>query len=133
MSRKSGGTYVPLGRDEDAARVVWQGRDIDFSSFREGAETIEEELAKRDITVNSMAVSLDCLLRRDQAGGGFAYGGNHRPGRRPGRSGSELVRVTSAEAFHSDPLRLLRVYRFAATLGFTVDDATEQLVAARRT
>ena len=48
LARLTGGAYVPLGRDEDAARVVWLGRDIDFSSFREGAEDIEEELTLRD-------------------------------------------------------------------------------------
>ena len=47
LCRLTGGTYVPLGKEEDAARVVWQGRDIDFSSFREGATTIEQELSRR--------------------------------------------------------------------------------------
>ncbi|MBI5554110.1 MAG: Glu-tRNA(Gln) amidotransferase GatDE subunit E, partial [Candidatus Diapherotrites archaeon] len=41
--------------EEDAARVVWQGRDIDFSSYRDVARTIEEEPTRRDLTVNSMA------------------------------------------------------------------------------
>ena len=58
LAELSGGTYVELGREEDAARVVWQGKVIDFSSFREGASSIEEELFKRDITVNSLAVEI---------------------------------------------------------------------------
>ena len=31
LARMTGGAYVALGRDEDAARVVWQGETIDFS------------------------------------------------------------------------------------------------------
>ncbi len=124
---RTGGTYVTLGKDEDAARVVWRGRDIDFSSFREGADTIEEELTKRDITVNSLAVSLDCLLRSgtepdvteieviDPVGGLVDLD-------------QKKIRATSLQSFKSDPLRLLRVFRFAATLGFVVDNDTFDLV-----
>lgn len=127
LAGRTGGAYIPLGRDEDAARVVWRGRDIDFSSFREGAETIEEELTKRDITVNSMAVSLDGLLRSGT--------GPDVPELEvvdPLRGLDDLVqksiRVTSSKSFESDPLRLLRVFRFAATLGFVVDAETMDLV-----
>ena len=43
----TGGTYVELGREEDAARVVLRkGLDVDFSSFRAGARSIEEDLKK---------------------------------------------------------------------------------------
>ena len=62
LARCCGGTYVELGREEDAARMVWQGVDVDFSSFREGAASIDEELHKRDITVNSMALPVHGLL-----------------------------------------------------------------------
>lgn len=131
LCRRTGGAYVPLGRDEDAARVVWQGRDIDFSSFREGAETIEEELGKRDMTVNSMAVSLDGLFLEQSESGSFSpeiidpLGGIADVVQR-------VVRMTSRDAFLSDPLRLLRVYRFAATLAFSVDPETAELVAAQK-
>lgn len=132
LSRIADGTYVPLGRDEDAARVALQGRDIDFSSFREGAETIEEELFKRDITVNSMAVCIDCLLRQNRHAEVSHTAEIIDPAGGLGDLDRKLVRVTSAEAFHRDPLRLLRVYRFAATLGFAVDDDTEQLVGRQK-
>lgn len=128
LSRLTGGTYVPLGKEEDAARVVWQGRDIDFSSFREGAETIGNELKKRDITINSLAVPLDCLVREGKRCvpdelevidplGGIEDLENKR------------IRITSPNAFKSDPLRLLRVFRFASTLGFSVERKTFDQVA----
>ena len=123
LSRLTGGAYVPLGKEEDAARVVWKGRDIDFSSFREGAETISSELTKRDITINSMAVSLDSLLRSGKKTvspelevidpvGGLKDLDN------------KIIRVTSPSSFKSDPLRLLRVFRFSAILDFSVERET---------
>jgi len=128
----TGATYVALGRDEDAARVVWQGRDIDFSSYREGAVTIDDELTKRDITVNSMAVSLNDLLSLsdvplekhvveiiDPVGGLEDIA-------------EQQVKVTSDLSFKSDPLRLLRVFRFAATLGFSIEERTLKLVARQK-
>lgn len=129
LCSRIGGTYVPLGKEEDAARVVWQGRDIDFSSYRDGARTIEEELTRRDLSVNSMACSLDSLLQEQPEGeddrvidpvGGL------------GDLALRQIRVTAADSFRSDPLRLLRVYRFAAILGFTVEERTAQLVSRQK-
>lgn len=131
LVRQTGGTYVPLGKDEDAARVVWQGRDIDFSSFREGAETIDAELTKRDITVNSLAVSLEGLLR---SGAGPLSPGLEVIDPVGGLADLEHknIQVTSTESFQRDPLRLLRVFRFAAVLGFSIDQGTKELVRRRR-
>ena len=119
----TGGTYVELGREQDAARVVWQGEDVDFSSFRQGASSIEQELHKRDITVNSLALPVhDLFYNPDCAGlkdlpvidsvGGIAD------------LDQRLIRVTSPTSFHDDPLRMLRVFRFAAVLDFTIDPDT---------
>lgn len=131
LSRRTGGANVPLGRDEDAARVVWKGRDIDFSSFREGAQTIEEELVKRDITVNSMALSLETLLD-DKDTNGLSDRDLIDPLGGIGDLRERIIRVSSRDAFKSDPLRLLRVYRFAATLGFSVEEETAALAALRK-
>ena len=128
LCRLTGGSYVPLGKEEDAARVVWQGRDIDFSSFREGAQTLEQELSRRDITVNSMAIPLDPLLsgRRDE----------HVPVVDPAGGLADIerqmIRATFANAFRSDPLRLLRVYRFAAVLGFSIEEETTALIRRQK-
>lgn len=132
LSRMTGATLVPLGRDEDAARVVWAGRDIDFSSFREGAETIEQELVKRDLTVNSMAIALDDLLKGDPLVNEAEPVTVIDPAGGLRDIGQRVIRATSDAAFRSDPLRLLRVYRFAAVLEFMVDSATENLVAEEK-
>ncbi len=131
LAEQTGGTYVELGREEDAARVVWQGLDVDFSSFREGAASIDEELHKRDLSVNSMALPVHGLFRglgcagRDELPVIDPVGGALDLEKR-------LIRVTSKESFVSDPLRMLRVFRFAAVLDFAVDADTLLQVHERR-
>ena len=131
LARCCGGTYVELGREEDAARMVWQWVDVDFSSFREGAASIDEELHKRDITVNSMALPVHGLLydpacSKHETLPVFDPVGGIRD------LDQQLIRITSRHSFHSDPLRMLRVFRFAAVLGFSIDSDTLDLVRLHR-
>ncbi|MCW5210545.1 HD domain-containing protein [Desulfobulbus sp. N3] len=127
----TGGTYVELGREEDAARVVLrQGLDVDFSSFRAGARSIEEDLHKRDITVNALAVSVHDLLA------GRCQEQDRLPVIDPTGGLADLqqqrVRVVTKKSFADDPLRMLRVIRFAAVLGFTVAPDTLEQVRQQR-
>jgi poly(A) polymerase len=126
LAQKLGGTFVPMDEEEDVARVVWQEVCVDFSSFREGAQTIEEDLFKRDFTINSMAVpfpvqvltawySAEILEILDPAGGQKDLQ-------------NKIIRSTSSAVFISDPLRLLRAFRFMATFGFTIEPITEKQI-----
>jgi poly(A) polymerase len=120
FSKLTGGTFIPLGREEDAARVVTRKTTVDFSSFRLGAQTIEQELKKRDISINSMAVSIldfcanpsasisSCLEIIDPVGGLRDID-------------NKCIRITSPRSFSEDPLRLLRIFRFSAILNFFID------------
>jgi tRNA nucleotidyltransferase (CCA-adding enzyme) len=85
-------------------------------------DTLDEDLARRDFTVNAMAIPLDAdglpgaLVDRwggwaDLAGGVLRAVGD--PGAR----------------FREDALRMLRAVRFAATLGFAVEPATRAAIA----
>lgn len=69
---------------------------------------ILEDLSRRDFTINAMAYDGVILLD--------PYGGQEDIRRR-------LLRCVGipAERFNEDPLRILRLFRFAATLGFTVE------------
>ncbi len=107
------GALVKLGTDtEEAARVVWQGYSIDFSSFRQGAQSISEELCFRDFTINSMAIEftkahcdgVENII--DPLGGRQAL--------------AKGVLQNCRNAFVDDPLRMLRGYRLMAELGFTM-------------
>ncbi len=130
LAERTGGAYVALGREEDAARVVWRSREIDFSSFREGATSIREELGKRDITVNAMAVRIDALLDGETPLPGELAVIDPCGGLRDLAAGR--IRVTSRRAFAADPLRLLRIHRFSAVLGFSPDPETLALSARQR-
>lgn len=123
LAALTGGALVPLGRQEDAARVVSQGVTVDIASFREGARTIVDDLVRRDLTVNALACRIDSLLtdsRPDETA--LVPVLDPTGGRDDLRCG--LVRAAGAESFRDDPLRLLRVFRFAAILGFAVEAET---------
>jgi tRNA nucleotidyltransferase (CCA-adding enzyme) len=91
--------------------------------------TIEQDLARRDLTINSIAISADSIT----ADGQFdlkklppdalvdPFGGQHD-------IAAKLLRHTSA-AFDEDPVRILRVARFAARYpDFSVADETMKLM-----
>jgi poly(A) polymerase len=81
-------------------------------------DTLEGDLARRDFTVNAMAVELPDLSFVDPQGGlaDLVAGRLRTPG-------------TPEVSFGDDPLRMMRAARFAAQLGFGVDDG---VVAAMR-
>jgi poly(A) polymerase len=126
FSRKLGGTFVPMDVEEDVARVVWQEVCVDFSSFREGAKSIEEDLLKRDFTINNMAVPFP-------AGIPDSWDTLEAPGLIDPAGGQKdlhdrIIRSTSESVFVSDPLRLLRAYRFMAKFGFRIEPLTEKQI-----
>ncbi len=75
--------------------------------------TLEEDLRRRDLTINAIARAEDGTLI-DPFGGESDL-----------RSG--VLRHVS-EAFAEDPVRILRVARFAARFGFRVDEGTMKLM-----
>ena len=123
VAAQTGGALVSLGREEDAARVVFDGVSVDFSAFREGAATFVEELNKRDLTINSLGVCLDPLLEKDRQKANCFLPIVDPAGGLPDIA-AKTIRITSKQAFERDPLRLLRVYRFSAVLGFRIEAET---------
>jgi tRNA nucleotidyltransferase (CCA-adding enzyme) len=79
--------------------------------------TLEEDLARRDFTVNAIALHL--------ADGALTF----HPGAREDLEARRL-RVLHDRSFRDDPTRLLRLARYAARLGFEVEPHTDQLAAA---
>ncbi len=103
-------------------------RVYDFAPLQ--GETIEADLAKRDFTVNAMARPID--LQALGATAGAASGAAPLIDPLGGRADldSRTLRVLGPEAYESDPLRTLRLARFAAELGFAPDPETERLTQA---
>ncbi|MCW2836775.1 MAG: hypothetical protein JWQ15_889 [Marmoricola sp.] len=100
-------------------RGKWQ---VEITTFRSEAydaasrkpevaygDSLVGDLARRDFTINSMALSLPEQRLEDPFGGILDLA--HRVLRTPGRP---------EDSFSDDPLRMMRAARFAAQLGFTV-------------
>lgn len=102
--------------DEPCYRVVDRrdkGNFLDISQIR--GSSIADDLKRRDFTINAMAIRIDC-------NGKFSAFFDPLNGRSDIEK--RLIRLTSAEAIISDPLRILRAFRFAAALGFTIETNT---------
>ena len=131
LAQMTDGAYVALGRDEDAARVVWQGETIDFSSFRAGATTIDHELTKRDVTINGLGLCIDPLLD-----GSGCKEEEELPVIDPLGGLQDLddgvIRLCARQSIVDDPLRMLRVFRFSAALGFAIQPETLEEVRRQR-
>lgn len=109
------------GKDFAAYRVVGAaGDDWVLDIWDREDQSLRDDLARRDFTVNSFALD----LADDRAAQGRMvdpFGGLTDLARR-------LLRATTAESFAADPLRVLRLPRLLVQLpGFTADPATLEL------
>ncbi len=120
------------GAAHGTVRVLTQGGPVEVTTYRSDGEypdgrhpasvrflsSLEEDLSRRDFTVNAMALSADGVLTD------------------PFRGVSDLKRkiircVGEAEIrFREDALRMLRAVRFSAQLGFSIEEKTAAAIAA---
>jgi tRNA nucleotidyltransferase/poly(A) polymerase len=107
-----------LGREEhlSAYRVVDGPHVYDFAALLDGS--IDADLARRDFTINAMAVDLESgeLLDPHDGRGDLAR---------------HLVRMIDASNFDDDPLRMLKAVRMAVRFGFAIDDQTLNAIRIR--
>ena len=96
-----------------AERYEWPGA---LPEVTLGA-TLADDLARRDFTVNAIALRL-------------ADGELTHPPEALHDLGDGVLRVLHDESFVDDPTRLLRLARYAARLGFAADPDTDRLAAA---
>ena len=105
---------VALPRTEQSTGVHHR----DFQISADPTLSLETDLARRDFTVNAMAKRLSDGALIDPFGGARDL------------EGRVLRAVGDAnERFLEDPLRMLRLARFIAKLGFTPDSATARATA----
>jgi tRNA nucleotidyltransferase/poly(A) polymerase len=117
-ARALGRNVIRLGREEhlSAWRVVDGAHVYDFAALLDG--NIDADLARRDFTVNAMAVDLQTGALLDPHDGRADISGR-------------LVRMISASNFDDDPLRMLKAVRMAVRFDFAIDDATVDAIRAR--
>jgi len=113
-----GSSPFEIGLRHGSHRLVCDGAMIDISPLY-GAG-IGEDLARRDYTVNSLAlparllgtqISPGDVLQHEQTASDLQDG---------------MLRAVSRRNLASDPLRILRGYRLSAQLGFAVESGTRQ-------
>jgi putative nucleotidyltransferase with HDIG domain len=110
-----GGHFVLLDRNLDTARVVAEDATVlDFAGCM-GA-TIEQDIRRRDFTVNALAWDADNPDQIIDLVGGVEDLKN------------KVVRAISEQAFIDDPLRVLRAFRFAAALAAPIESGTEEMI-----
>jgi len=122
------GRYVLLDDINKVARVIMFDKRgvpgeiscvLDFSSF---SETIELDLARRDFTIDAMAIKLN----------NFTWDLTNIEIIDPFNGRQDLdkkvVRAVSDAIFTRDSVRLLRAVRLAGELGFSIDKDTEKLI-----
>jgi len=106
-----GGTIVQF-KSEDTMRIAFKnGLTYDFSNLQ---ETLEDDLSKRDFTINAIAWSPEREIID-------LYNGIEDIKRKE-------IRAVSKKNLISDPLRLLRAYRFAAELDGSIEHTTREII-----
>jgi len=105
--------FVLLDAERQIARVVFEQATVDFA--QQVGSSLETDLQRRDFTVNAIAYNpltselfdpvqgFDDLRRR-------------------------VIRMVAPDNLKEDPLRLLRAYRQAAQLGFTLEPDTQDTI-----
>lgn len=114
---KFGTVGIPV--DNQIFEITTMRRESEYKDFRHPAEIvwtnkIEEDLARRDFTINAMALSLQGKLV------------DPHKGQEDIRNG--LIRAVGDpnKRFKEDALRLMRAIRISTELNFTIEENTQQ-------
>ena len=122
LAGEMGGSYVALDQPHQIARVVLQGEEewrIDLASLQGDRE---QDLARRDFTIDAMSAPLSGLLQE----GWTECILDPFNGRMDVSNG--VVRAIGDGVFLEDAIRLLRAVRLGASLGFDIEGETFRLI-----
>ncbi|MEA3298376.1 MAG: HD domain-containing protein [Chloroflexota bacterium] len=127
VARLVKGKFVLLDADNGVARVVnfLEGHDwnFDFSSLY---GNIESDLARRDFTINAMAIEIESANML--AGTELSQLPRIDPFHGEEDLKGRVIRAVSPGIFEADPVRLLRAVRLAGELDFAIAPETEKLI-----
>lgn len=129
LARKLGAEPLAEHARFATAKVELDGHEIDVATARTEtyprpgalpevapAASIEDDLGRRDFTINAMAVPLDGEPRLIDPHGGEAD------------LAAGVLRVLHPDSFAEDPTRAIRAARYASRLGFELEPETERLL-----
>ncbi|WP_347277488.1 CCA tRNA nucleotidyltransferase [Pseudanabaena sp. FACHB-2040] len=105
-----GAGFVVLDSEHQIARVVFDNATVDFA--QQIGSSLEADLYRRDFTINAIAYHPHSESLLDPVNGHLDLQ-------------KRTLRMIAPQNLAEDPLRLLRAYRQAAQLGFSVDAETQ--------
>ncbi|MBD2097500.1 CCA tRNA nucleotidyltransferase [Trichocoleus sp. FACHB-591] len=105
--------FVLLDAERQIARVVFEQATADFA--QQMGSSLEIDLQRRDFTVNAIAYNPHTEELIDPLEGFVDLK-------------QSSIRMVASENLREDPLRLLRAYRQAAQLGFSLDAETRAVI-----
>jgi len=132
FSETISGTQLELDEKNKIYRVVKNNIDYDFTALR--GDSIKKDLAKRDFTINAMAIHHHNFSKIKNANKKNNI--NQKIIFDPYQGiidiKNSLIRVVKLKSFEDDPIRLLRGIRFKAILNFDIEKNTEKLIYKNR-
>ena len=126
-------TWWDIGRDYGTIGARIAGRDVEITTYRSDSydretrkpevvfgNNLEGDLARRDFTINALALRLPQVVLVD-------------PSRGVDDLLAQILRTPgdAARSFSDDPLRMLRAARFVAQLGFEIDGRAKDAMSER--
>lgn len=140
LARETKGAFVLLDEERDIGRVVWNkklnGFDLMFDISKLSAKSIEEDLLSRDLSINSLALELDQkIIENFNASDFYLFDLNElennniidfSKGFHDLKNG--IIKTAREVNLIDDPLRMLRVFRFASKFNFTIEEKTLEYV-----
>ena len=107
------GTFIPLDEEYGIYRVVLPDKVTSFDIAQAQDNDVYVDSRRRDLTINSIFYNLNTHEVYDPFNGVEDIQ-------------NRVIRTSSLDNMKSDPLRMLRTYRFAAKTGFSVDKELSQ-------
>lgn len=129
FAKKINASVVRLDEVNKIYRVVKKsgGRiyHYDFTKFR--GKNIEDDVRNRDLTINSIAVKLSDFIKYADKSKTALKSVLIDPAGGQDDIKNKTIRIISEKSILDDPLRMMRIFRFAAVLKFGIEPATLKL------
>lgn len=109
LAKKLDATFIPLDEENKIYRIMLKDKINCIDIASPIGDSVDQDLRRRDLTINSIAVNLKTYEILDINGGIKDLK-------------SKIIKLINEQNLVDDPLRLLRIYRFQSSLGFKLDN-----------
>ncbi len=117
ISNNCKGRFIILDKKREVVRIIFKHISIDIAS--QIGYSIEDDLCRRDFSINSIAFSFDEKLLIDPLNGLKDLE-------------LSLIRTKSNQNILDDPLRILRCFRLVSELNFNIDENLKNFIISNK-